>query len=138
MKRILVLGFVLMLSPVSLGQVNSGILAVAQAEEDLTLGKNVYRANCEACHGEKGDGNGPQADRLKTKPRDFTKGIYKFRSTPSGSLPLDQDMYRTVSGGVRATSMLPQLQLSERELISGCSCRRKPRRNLLLSGRVFA
>lgn len=88
---------------------------VARAETDITLGKRIYLENCAACHGQTGDGKGPEADRLKTKPRDFTTGQYKFRSTPSGSLPLDKDIYRTVSRGVRTTSMLAQLHLSERE-----------------------
>ncbi len=61
------------------------------------------------------DGKGPQAHKLKTKPRDFISGIYKFRSTPSGSLPQDDDIFRTISRGVRGTSMLAQLQLSESE-----------------------
>lgn len=89
--------------------------AEVRAEVDLKLGEKVYRENCAACHGEKGNGKGSSASTLKTKPRDFTTGIYKFRSTPSGSLPLDQDILRTVAKGVRATSMLPQLHLSEKE-----------------------
>jgi cytochrome c oxidase cbb3-type subunit 2 len=89
--------------------------AAVQAEVDVKLGERIYRENCAACHGEKGDGKGPQADRLKTKPRDFTTGIYKFRSTLSGSLPLDEDIFRTISRGVRGTSMLAQLHLSEKE-----------------------
>ena len=88
---------------------------IARAEQDLKLGERVYRENCTACHGEKGDGKGPQADRLKTKPRDFTGGIYKFRSTPSGWLPLDNDLARTITRGVRGTAMLSQLQLSKEE-----------------------
>src|SRR6266498_1726593 len=88
---------------------------VARAETDIKLGERIYLENCAACHGQKGDGKGPEADRLKTKPRDFTTGIYKFRSTPSGSLPLDQDIFKTISRGVRGTSMLAQLQLSEQE-----------------------
>ncbi len=88
---------------------------IARAEQNLKLGERVYRENCTACHGEKGDGKGPQADRLKTKPRDFTGGIYKFRSTPSGSLPLDSDLARTITRGVRGTAMLAQLQLSKEE-----------------------
>lgn len=81
----------------------------------LQLGERVYVESCVACHGEKGDGKGPQAYRLKTKPRDFTKGIYKFRSTPSGSLPLDEDLVRVLTNGVRGTSMLRQLHLSKKE-----------------------
>jgi cytochrome c oxidase cbb3-type subunit 2 len=88
---------------------------VAQAETHITLGKRIYLENCAACHGQRGDGKGPEADRLKTKPRDFTTGVYKYRSTDSGSLPLDQDIFRTISRGVRGTSMLAQLHLSEKE-----------------------
>src|SRR5438093_4452296 len=95
--------------------VGSGSPGVVRAAEDIKLSEQIYRENCAACHGEKSDGKGPQADRLKTKPRDFTPGIYKFRSTPSGSLFLDQDIFKTISRGVRGTSMLAQLQLSEQE-----------------------
>ena len=86
-----------------------------EAQAAPTAGERVYLESCAACHGERGDGNGPEADRLKTKPRDFTSGIYKFRSTPSGSLPLDQDILRTVLNGVRGTSMLAQAHLSKEE-----------------------
>jgi cytochrome c oxidase cbb3-type subunit I/II len=116
MKRILllVIGVIFTVAIFLAEERRYGISQVARAEE-LALGEKVYRENCAACHGEKGDGKGPQADRLKTKPRDFTTGIYKFRSTPSGSLPLDDDIFRTISRGVRGTSMLAQLQLSEEE-----------------------
>jgi len=86
-----------------------------RADGNPALGERIYRENCAACHGENGDGKGPEAQRLKTKPRDFTAGIYKFRSTPSGALPLEQDIFKAVSRGVRGTSMLAQLHLSEQE-----------------------
>lgn len=86
-----------------------------EAQAAPTLGQRVYLESCAACHGERGDGKGPETGRVKTKPRDFTGGIYKFRSTPSGSLPLDEDIFRTISRGVRTTSMLAQLHLSEKE-----------------------
>ena len=87
----------------------------AEERATLTAGERIYLENCAACHGQRGDGKGAEADKLKTKPRDFTGGIYKFRSTPSGSLPLDEDIFRTISRGVRTTSMLAQLHLSENE-----------------------
>ena len=86
-----------------------------EAQAATTAGEKIYLESCAACHGQKGDGKGPEANRLKTKPRDFTGGIYKFRSTPSGSLPLDEDIFQTISRGVRTTSMLAQLHLSEKE-----------------------
>ena len=91
---------------------------VAQAAAGIERGERIYIENCAACHGQKGDGKGPEANRLQTKPRDFTTGNYKFRSTASGSLPLDQDIFRTISRGVRATSMLAQLHLSESERLA--------------------
>ncbi len=89
--------------------------SMARAQPEVKLGERIYRENCAACHGERGDGKGPQAEKLKTKPRDFTSGIYKFRSTPSGSLPLDSDLMRTITRGIRGTSMLAQLHLSKQE-----------------------
>src|SRR6266480_6747759 len=37
--------------------------SIAQAQSDIKLGEQIYRENCAACHGEKGDVKGPQADR---------------------------------------------------------------------------
>ncbi len=65
----------------------------------------VYNKYCVGCHGELGDGKGRAAVRLKTQPRDFTRGIYKFRSTDSGSLPLEADLYRTITRGLARVSM---------------------------------
>ena len=65
----------------------------------------MYGARCVGCHGPKGDGNGPAATFLFPRPRDFTLGVFKFRTTPSGSLPTDSDLFRTVTRGVRWTAM---------------------------------
>ena len=71
----------------------------------IQRGHLVYAKYCVGCHGEYGDGNGVAAARLITKPRDFTSGIYKFRSTDSGSLPLEADLYRTIAHGLSRVSM---------------------------------
>jgi cytochrome c oxidase cbb3-type subunit 2 len=71
----------------------------------IARGRQVYEKYCVGCHGPRGDGNGPAAVRLLTRPRDFTSGIFKFRSTDSGSLPLDSDLYRTISRGLSRVSM---------------------------------
>ena len=60
---------------------------------------------CASCHGLRGDGNGETAATLDPKPRNFTAGVYKFRSTPSGQLPTDEDLLRTITVGVAGTSM---------------------------------
>ena len=68
-------------------------------------GKPLYERYCIFCHGPNGDGRGESAPYLDPKPRDFTKAVFKCRSTPSGSLPLDSDLYDTISRGIHASGM---------------------------------
>ena len=68
-------------------------------------GRLIYFRRCSFCHGLLGDGNGPAADFLDPRPRDFTLGTFKFRTTQSGELPLDTDLFRTVSRGLPGTAM---------------------------------
>lgn len=71
----------------------------------LARGKVVYDKYCVGCHGVEGDGNGPASPRLIVKPRDFTSGIYKFRTTDSSSLPMETDIHRTITRGLARVSM---------------------------------
>lgn len=80
-------------------------------------GKAVYLRHCAGCHGEKGDGKGLAAPMLIVKPRDFTSGTYKFGSTPSGSLPTDEDLYKVITRGLYRTSMPEWSLLSEKERV---------------------
>jgi c(7)-type cytochrome triheme protein len=73
--------------------------------EIMERGEEVYRRLCTHCHGLDGDGQGPFARLLDTKPRDFTEGTFKFRTTASGSLPSDFDRYRTITMGIKKISM---------------------------------
>ncbi|MBT7355800.1 MAG: c-type cytochrome [Rhodospirillaceae bacterium] len=75
------------------------------SEEFVETGRQTYIKRCSFCHGLLGDGNGPAADYLDPRPRDFTLGTYKFRTTNSGELPTDNDMFRTVSRGLPGTAM---------------------------------
>ncbi len=85
-------------------------------EGTLSLGKEVYERRCAGCHGTKGDGKGPSAMFLNPKPRDFTTGLFKFRSsTGKDSLPTDADLYLTVSHGLWGTSMPPMQEISDHE-----------------------
>jgi cytochrome c oxidase cbb3-type subunit I/II len=68
-------------------------------------GKALYERYCIFCHGKYGDGTGDSAPYLDPRPRDFTKATFKCRSTPSGSLPLDSDLYDTISRGIHASGM---------------------------------
>ncbi len=73
--------------------------------EAMKRGQVVYLAQCTPCHGIQGDGAGFLAAGFDVKPRDFRKGIYKFRSTQSGDFPTIGDVERIVGIGVPSTTM---------------------------------
>lgn len=80
---------------------------IAGDEADLRLGKKVYIQSCAVCHGLSGKGDGVVAGNLIVKPRDFTKGKYKIHSTKSGQVPLDEDLYKTISRGMGHDNAMP-------------------------------
>jgi mono/diheme cytochrome c family protein len=81
----------------------------------LREGERIYREHCAGCHGVKGDGAGPAARFLQPKPRDFTQGVFKFASVPSGEMPRDEDLLRTLVRGLPGSSMPSWQFLSEQE-----------------------
>jgi mono/diheme cytochrome c family protein len=74
-----------------------------------------YRRYCVGCHGELGDGEGENAQWIDPKPRNFTLGIFKCRSTPTGTLPLDSDLFNTIGRGLVTSNMPPWNPLSNQE-----------------------
>jgi len=85
-------------------------------------GEQVYRRACVPCHGAAGEGNGPAARYLDPRPRDFTSGQFKFRSTPDGELPTDADLVRTIKRGIPGT-MMPSWEglLTDQEIAAAVS-----------------
>jgi cytochrome c oxidase cbb3-type subunit 2 len=83
----------------------------ASNERLRKLGASLYLTRCASCHGENGDGKGPVAARLSVPPTNFLLGVYKLRSTPTGSIPTREDLFRTVTRGIHGTPMLPWKQL---------------------------
>src|SRR3972149_9780820 len=78
---------------------------LTRTPEAIEKGKVIYYKRCSFCHGLLGDGDGPVAYQLIPRPRDFTKGLYKFRTTGSGELPTDEDLFRVISRGITGTAM---------------------------------
>jgi mono/diheme cytochrome c family protein len=68
-----------------------------------------YRRYCVGCHGDLGDGNGEVAQWLEPpmwpKPRNFQLGVFKCRSTPTGTLPTDQDLFDAIGRGFDRSAM---------------------------------
>lgn len=85
---------------------------VGSLHGNAAAGKQDYRRYCVGCHGPAGDGNGENAQWIEPKPRDFTAGLFKCRSTPTGTLPTDEDLYHSVSRGFVNTNMPSWLPLS--------------------------
>ncbi len=77
-------------------------------------GKKIYFRKCVWCHGVDGAGDGPGADRLWPRPRNFNQGTFKIRHTASGELPLfdptkpvagQNDLFDTVTHGLPGSAM---------------------------------
>ena len=95
---------------------------ITKAEEDSRIGmeshigkltghakdaKGDYRRYCVGCHGDEGDGNGENEPWVDPKPRDFELGVFKCRSTPTGTLPTDEDLFDTIARGLDRSNMPP-------------------------------
>ncbi|MBF0566096.1 MAG: c-type cytochrome [Nitrospirae bacterium] len=100
-------------------------LVVAPKAYTADEGKALYESRCILCHGAKGDGNGhvsilPKTEKFgkiwKLNPRDFTVGAFKWRTTPSGCLPLDADLAKIVENGISRTYMPSNADLSRDEI----------------------
>lgn len=76
----------------------------ASNERGRALFVDAARANCVACHGPTGRGDGPTADAYRDdwgypiRPRDFTAGV--FRSGATGA-----DLWVTIAAGIKGTPM---------------------------------
>lgn len=85
------------------------------ATATLRAGQATYERHCAGCHDAEGDGDGPSGVALSPPPRDFRRAVFKFAGVPSGSLPRDEDLARTIRRGLAGTAM-PAFAFGEREL----------------------
>ena len=69
-------------------------------EAQRESGKKLYLQNCSQCHGDNGNGEGYATPHLYPKPRNFTTGKFKVRTTPNGALPTHQDLVNIIRRGV--------------------------------------
>lgn len=118
MKLAVAVFLLLVCQVVELTVVGAGTAAAQAAPDILIGGQRGYAASCAACHGPNGDGNGMMAHMLRVRPRDFRQGIFKFRSTPLGSLPTDEDLLQTITHGMRWTGMVGRADLSDADRLA--------------------
>ncbi len=97
----------------------------AEYEALIESGKKLYEVRCLLCHGENGDGNGPvgiirRAEKngrvLEIYPRDLTMAVFRFRTTPTGCLPDDKDLFDIISNGVPRSFMPSHKEIPQKEI----------------------
>lgn len=97
---------------------------VQEEDPQLILGKKIYEQRCLVCHGREGNGKGyvgvirrmERSGRLmEVRPRDFTLGVFRFRTTPTGCLPTDADLQMIIKNGIPKSFMPSRKDLTDEE-----------------------
>ncbi len=100
------------------------LIDTENAYGDSDSGKKLFDVNCAVCHGIEGDSKGQvcfsstveKSGRvIETAARDFTVGVFRFRSTPTGCLPTDDDVVRIFSNGIPKSFMPSFNDLSQED-----------------------
>jgi mono/diheme cytochrome c family protein len=73
--------------------------------QNIKAGETIYIKRCLPCHGKNGSSDGAAAIFLDPRPRDFTKGIFKIKTTVADGTPTDEDHFRIVTRGIPGTAM---------------------------------
>jgi mono/diheme cytochrome c family protein len=84
--------------------------ALAQGAPAAASGEALYAANCAACHGDTGRGDGPAAFLLYPKPRNFHAADFRLVSGRNG-VPTDEDLLAVINQGMPGSTMPPWLHL---------------------------
>ena len=82
-----------------------GDVQIGKVTGHEAAGKQLYFRYCWGCHGFHGDGNGENGPYLNILPRNFVAATFKCRSTPTGTLPTDEDLYDSVGRGFNNSNM---------------------------------
>jgi high-affinity iron transporter len=74
------------------------LIVLPRVTPDLARGEELFRENCVSCHGNRGAGDGPSADTLNPKPRDFTDSV-RFK------ICAPYQLFQAITFGVEGTAM---------------------------------
>lgn len=88
-----------------LASAQQGESHVGKLSGQAAAGKQLYYRYCWGCHGYQGDGNGENGPYLNILPRNFVAATFKCRSTPTGTLPTDEDLYNAMTRGLNNSNM---------------------------------
>jgi len=88
-----------------LASAQQGESHVGKLSGQAAAGKQLYYRYCWGCHGYRGDGNGENGPYLNILPRNFVAATFKCRSTPTGTLPTDEDLFSAMTRGFNNSNM---------------------------------
>lgn len=77
-----------------------GAQPTAAAGDAAAQAKTLFQTRCVICHGENGKGDGPTAQALNPKPRDYTDAEWQKSVT-------DEQLAKTIVGGGQAVGKSP-------------------------------
>jgi mono/diheme cytochrome c family protein len=112
-KLIFALAFALAIPVISSAQ--QGEAHIGKVSGHAPAGKQLYYRYCWGCHGFRGDGGGENGPYLNILPRNFVAATFKCRSTPTGTLPTDDDLYRSLVRGFNNTNMPSWITLTDQQ-----------------------
>src|ERR1700674_4554956 len=99
----------------SLAKAQQGEIHVGKVTGHSDAGKQLYYRFCWGCHGFHGDGNGENGPYLNILPRNFVAATFKCRSTATGTLPTDEDLYSSVGRGFNNSNMPAWISLTNQQ-----------------------
>src|SRR5207302_500798 len=99
----------------SLALAQKGDVRIGKVTGHEAAGKQLYFRYCWGCHGFHGDGNGENGPYLNILPRNFVAATFKCRSTPTGTLPTDEDLYDSVGRGFNNSNMPAWISLTNQQ-----------------------
>jgi mono/diheme cytochrome c family protein len=98
-------------TPLVLPPVDIRVVGVA-SDSLVAAGRELFRTNCAACHGDNGMGDGPTAPTLDPKPRNF----HSLTGWTNGSKV--SQIYRTLEEGIPRTGMASYSYMAPRDRIA--------------------
>src|SRR4029077_18391751 len=104
-KQEWILGMAMALALPMLASAQQGESHVGKLSGQAAAGKQLYFRYCWGCHGYRGDGNGENGPYLNILPRNFVAATFKCRSTPTGTLPTDEDLFNAMTRGFNNSNM---------------------------------
>lgn len=98
------LTYIALLIVAALGASTAQAVKPPTNRDALMEGHRIYEQACAWCHGIGGEGDGPAGWFIgrysSPRPRNFVRDGYRLRSTASGELPTDQDLFRVLTQGI--------------------------------------